>query len=149
MLEVPGTDWTYFGKHHHRFEPPDIYYCVLDGDVSADDMKAQIFGLQSLSEKAQRPIFWLSDVSKMGNLTLEARRAAGLASSTEVRAALLGCGVFGAAFGTRVMVGLLVRAARALNPNRVRPLALVATEAEARAFLEECRRNKARPIVGI
>lgn len=80
----------------------------------------------------------------MGLLTPEARRAAATASSTEVRAALRGSAIFGAAFGTRVMMTLLIRAVRVLNPSKLRPLIFAPTEAEARAFIEQCRRPEKR-----
>jgi len=144
MREAPGADWTYFGKHRHRFESPDIYFSRVEGDVSGPDMQTQIDALQAISLRAGHPIFWLCDVRDIGLLTPQARRVAAAASSTEVRAALRGSAVFGASFGTRVMMGLLVRAVRVLNPNRLRPLTFATTEAEARLFLDEVRRAEKR-----
>jgi hypothetical protein len=147
MHEAPGTDWTYFGKHRHRFESPDIYYRRVEGDVSGPDMQTQIDGLVAIHRRIHRPVFWLCDVRTMGLLTPEARRAAASASSSEVRAALRGSAVFGSSFGTRVMMGLLVRAVRVLNPNKLRPLLFATTEAEARAFLDDCRLSEKRTSV--
>lgn len=147
MHEAPGTDWTYFGKHRHRFEGPDIYFSRLEGDVSGPDMQTQIDGLVAIYRRIERPAFWLCDVRNMGLLTPEARRAAASASSSEVSAALRGSAVFGSSFGTRVMMGLLIRAVRVLNPKKLRPLVFAPTEAEARAFLDECRRSEKRASV--
>lgn len=144
MREPPGADWTNFGKHSHRFESPDLYFSRVVGDVSGPDMQTQIDALLACSILESRPIFWLCDVRSMGLLTPEARRAAATASSTEVRAALRGSAIFGAAFGTRVMMTLLIRAVRVLNPSKLRPLIFAPTEAEARAFIEQCRRPEKR-----
>lgn len=147
MHEAPGTDWTYFGKHCHRFEEPDIYHSRVDGDVSGPDMQRQIDGLVASSRTLQRPVFWLCDVRNMGLLTPEARRAAAAASSSEVRAAHRGSAVFGASFGTRIMMTLLSRAVRVLHPNKLRPLVFATTEAEARAFIAECQRSEKRSAI--
>ncbi len=139
--KLPAEEWSSFGHHQHRFEPPDLYFSRINGDVSADDMRTQIEALRACSERAGHAIFWLADVRKMGALSAEARRAAAGASSTEVRAALAGSAIFGAGFSTRVMVNLLARAIRALNPTKLRPLAFVETEEEARAFLDKHRKG--------
>jgi hypothetical protein len=141
MGKPPTEEWSFVGKHQHRFEPPDLYFCRLDGDVSKDEILAQIYALHALAQRAGHSIFWLADVRNMGILTAEARRAAASASSTEVRTALRGTAIFGAGFSTRVMVTLLSRAVRLLDPSKLRPLALVETEAEARAFLNEHRKR--------
>lgn len=136
IYEAPGTEWLFFGKHRHRFESPDIYYSCIDGDVSGSDMLAQIHALKGISERQGHSIYWLADVRRMGSLTPEARQAtAKVSKTTNIRAALRGSAIFGAAFTTRVIVSLMVRAVRALNPDKLRPLAFVETEAEARAFL--------------
>jgi len=142
MREPPGEDWAFFGKHQHRFEPPDLYFIRMHGDVSADDMLAQIDALGALSKCSEHGIYWLCDVRNMGALTQEARRAAAGAGKGELRSVLRGSAVFGAAFSTRVMVTLLARAVRLLNPSKLRPLAFVETEAEARAFLVQHGQGK-------
>lgn len=99
-------------------------------------MLTQIHALKAISERVGQSVFWLSDVRKMSALTPEARQAtAKVSKSPDVRVALRGSAIFGAAFTTRVLVTLMVRAVRALNPDKLRPLAFVETEAEARAFL--------------
>ena len=134
--QPPDEEWVSFGPHRHRFEPPDIYYSCIHGDVSGPDMLTQIHALKAISERVGQSVFWLSDVRKMSALTPEARQAtAKVSKSTDVRVALRGSAIFGAAFTTRVLVTLMVRAVRALNPDKLRPLAFVETEAEARAFL--------------
>lgn len=134
--ELPDKEWLSFGQHRHRFESPDIYYSCIRGDVSGSDMATQIRTLKGISERQGHSIFWLADVRHIGALTAEARHAAAtMSKTTEARVALRGSAVFGAAFGTRVLMNLLVRAIQVLNSDKLRPLAFVDTEAEARAFL--------------
>lgn len=99
-------------------------------------MLTQIHALKGISERQGHSIFWLADVRRMGSLTPEARQVTAKVSKlTNMREALRGSAIFGAAFTTRVIVGLMVRAVRTLNPDKLRPLAFVETEAEARVFL--------------
>jgi len=132
-------EWSPFGSHWHRFEPPDLYFSRVNGDISGEDMLTQIDAMQKLAERLGHPIVCLSDVRNMRVFSPQARQAAAGMSATEMPAALRASAVFGAAFTTRVMVSLLVRAVGVLNPKTIRPLAFVETEAEARAFLDKHR----------
>lgn len=144
MRVPPSEQWTPFGTHLHRFEPPDLYIVRMQGTVLGDDMRSQIEALQALAERTGGGIFWMADVTAMGALTPEARRVAAAKEHEEVRAVLRGSAVVGASFTTRVMASLLLRAVRALRPDTGRPVAFVETEAEARAFLDPHRRHGAR-----
>jgi hypothetical protein len=136
MREPPGEDWVFFGKHQHRFEPPDLYVVCMNGDVSEGDMLTQVHTLGALAQRAGHAIFWIADVRNIGVITPDARRVAAKPHSPEVRAALRGSAIYGASFTIRVMLSMVARAIRALNPTKIRPLAFVETEAEARAFLK-------------
>lgn len=137
MRRSVEEQWSSFGKHEHRFEPPDLYFCRVHGDVSGAEMQTQIDAIRELAARRGHGIFWLSDIREMGILTPEARRAAAVASSGEMNALLRGSAVFGGSFTRRVMVTLLARAVRLLRPNQSRPLAFVETEADARAYLTQ------------
>ena len=141
MGNLPTEEWSFIGKHQVRFEPPDVYFTRLDGDVSADDVRMQLEGLHALAQRAGHAIYWLADVRNMGTIAPEGRRAMAAASSTEVREALAGSATFGAGFSKRMLVTLTARAVRLLHPDKLRPLAFVETEAEARAFINE-KRNR-------
>jgi hypothetical protein len=140
--KLPTEEWSSFGPHEHRFEAPDLYFCRFDGDISADEMRAQINALVGLREHNGRAIFWMADVRNMAGMNEAARRVAADASSPNVRAALAAFAIFGAKFSTQVVVSLLLRAARLINPSKTRPFVFAETEAEARAFLDEQRRKK-------
>lgn len=141
---VPPSDrWEPFGAHLQRFEPPDLYIVRIRGNVLGEDMRAQVEALQALAEHTGGGVFWIADVSEMGSLTPQARRMAAAEEFAGVRTLLRGSAVVGASFTTRVVATLLIRAVRALEPRRIRPVAFVETEAEARAFLEPYRRHEA------
>lgn len=144
MLEVPGQEWTSVGKHQHRFELPDLYVVQTIGDVSESDMVSQINALRALAPVVKQGIFWLADVRHMGAFNPAARRAAAAAGSSDLREVVRGSAVYGASFGTRVLVTLMSRAVRLLNPSRSRPVAFVETEAEARAFLRAHGQGRTR-----
>lgn len=139
MGSLPTEEWSFIGKHEVCFEPPDVYFSRVNGDVSGDEMRRQLENLQGLAQRAGHAIFWLADIRNMGTITPEARKTTAAASSTDVRAALAGSAMFGAGFSKRVMVNLLSRAIRVLNPTKLRPVAFVETEAEARAFIDKHR----------
>lgn len=149
MDEAPRETWTFFGKHQCRVEPPDVYFSRLNGDVSADDMRTQLEMLGQLAERTGKGVFWLCDVHNMGTLSQAARRLAAEASKTHLRTALCGSAIFGASFTTRVMVTLLARAIRVLNPSKTRPIAFVETESQARAFLTEQRNARSNASVSV
>ena len=131
MVELLQETWTHFGNHQHRFDPPDIYFSRMNGDVSAADMRAQLDALRSVHQKTNQGIFWLCDVRNIGTISAEARHIIAASSSTDLRHALRGSAVFGAAFSTRIVVTLVARAVRLLNPSKLRPVAFVDTEARA------------------
>ncbi|HVK68960.1 MAG TPA: STAS/SEC14 domain-containing protein [Polyangium sp.] len=140
MRLPPSERWEPFGTHLHRFESPDLYIVRIRGNVLGDDMRTQIEALRALAGRTGGGIFWIADVSAMGTITPQARRAAAADEFADVRELLRGSAVVGASFTARVVATLLVRAVRSLNPRRIRPVAFVETEAEARAFLNEYRR---------
>jgi len=138
---LPTEEWSLIGKHQVRFEPPDVFFARIDGDVSADDVRMQLEMLHALAKRVGHPIYWLTDVRNMGTIASEGRKAMAAASSTEVRDALAGSATFGAGFSKRVLVTLMARAVRVLQPGSSRPLAFVETETQARAFLDEQRQR--------
>ncbi|MBK9259091.1 MAG: hypothetical protein IPM54_04580 [Polyangiaceae bacterium] len=141
MHEPPSEGWKPFGSHTHRFEPPDVYFTRVNGNVTGDDMRTQVEAIRALSQRAGRPMFWLVDVSKMGTVSAEARQLAAAASKGEEQPILGGSFIFGASFTTRVVVGMLLRAVRLIKPAKQRPTVFVETEAQARAFLDEHRKR--------
>ncbi|WP_170229400.1 hypothetical protein [Polyangium fumosum] len=108
-----------------------------------EDMRTQIEALRALGERTGGGLFWIADVSAMGSLTPQARRAAAAHEFADVRDVLRGSAVVGASFTTRVVATLLIRAVRSLEPHKIRPVAFVETEAEARVFLKAYRRHGA------
>ncbi|MDC3983600.1 STAS/SEC14 domain-containing protein [Polyangium jinanense] len=115
----------------------------MRGDVLGEDMRSQINVLRALAKRTGDGVFWMADVTAMGTVTTEARRAVAANEFLGVRESLRGSAIIGASFTARVVSTLMMRAVRALEPTRIRPVAFVETEAEARAFLEQFRMHGA------
>ncbi|MDI3288209.1 STAS/SEC14 domain-containing protein [Polyangium sp. 15x6] len=140
MRVPPSERWEAFGTHLHRIEHPDLYFVRIRGDVLGDDMRTQIAALRALAKRSGGSVFWMADVTAMGTVTTDARRATAAHEFAAVRASLGGSAIIGASFTARVVSTLIMRAVRALEPHGIRPVAFVETEAEARAFLDPFRR---------
>jgi hypothetical protein len=143
MYEPPSERWKPFGSHMHRFEPPDLYFTRMNGEVSEDDVRTQFEAIRTLSKRTGHNILWLSDVRKMGSFTPEARRVVAEETRKDALAGVRASAAVGASFTTRVLLTLLLRAIRMLRPDKHRPWTFVETEAEARAFLDEQRKRGA------
>lgn len=133
-------DWSPVGTHRYRFEAPDIFFIRFAGDVSHADTVTLFDRLEALSMKVGRPIFWVSDIGGLGQVNQDARKVPLTRDSTPF---LQGTAIFGGSFHQRLMANLVMKAIPILRPNRpVSPLWFCATEAEARAFVEEERRRQ-------
>lgn len=124
-----------------RFEPPDVCSIRMNGDVTGSDIRALLDIARMVAKRTDCGIYWLADLRSMGTVTSDARRAMIGDGLAERREWLRGSAAFGATFTTRVVADLMIRAIRALDPTRYRPVAVVETEAEARAFLDEHRKR--------
>ncbi|HVK65006.1 MAG TPA: STAS/SEC14 domain-containing protein [Polyangium sp.] len=141
-----SQDWTPLGAHRYRFEAPDLFVIRVVGDVSLSDTQFMFERLQDLSAKAGRPIFWLSDISGLGEVTPAARKFPLKLDPTGWLQATV---VFGGSFHQRLVANLVMKAIPLLRPSRqMRPLSFFATEAEARAYVEEERRSGGQNVVG-
>jgi len=133
-----GEDWQPLGAHRYRFEEPDLFIVRIVGDVTRSDTEAMFDELEALATKAGRLVFWLSDISELGQVSQEARK---LPLTRDPSRWLRGSAVFGGSFHQRLVANLVMKAIPLLRPSRrMSPLAFCATEAEARAFVEEQRR---------
>ncbi|TKD12780.1 STAS/SEC14 domain-containing protein [Polyangium fumosum] len=139
MKEESSEDWTPLGAHRYRFEAPDLFVIRVVGDVSLSDTQAMFERIETFSGKAGRPIFWLSDISGLGQVTPDARKfPLALDATRWLRATV----VFGGSFHQRLVANLVMKAIPLLRPSRqMRPLSFFPTEAEARAYVEAERRG--------
>jgi hypothetical protein len=119
-------------------EPPDILYLRLMGDIE----EAHVAPIREELARHCREtshVYGLVDMSRMGTVAAAARKAA----ATQKNPANSSNAVFGASFAHRVLVQLVVKAAklfRGVTPT----LGMFETEAEARAWIDEQRRARSR-----
>jgi hypothetical protein len=122
--------------HYVRWEPPDIVFVAVDGDVSVDQARSLVAVIRPILLEKPR-VFFIVDFNRFGALPPEARDATrGVTKGTNVR----GTVIFGATFQQRVVMTLTYKAAKLLNRYDDRnPLFFCDTEAQARAWVEERR----------
>jgi hypothetical protein len=131
------VDFAYSGPGRLSFEPPDVVHVATVGDVSGEEMSALLREMGRLAAGCGH-FFLLNDVSKMGTLTPEGRKRA----TEEVDAlALRGIAVYGAAFSQRVVATLMARLLNMFARASDRPIAIVETEAQARAWIARRRKQ--------
>ena len=134
-----STPWESFGAHAYCFEPPDIVHIRNSGEISLEDMQ-HMFGLvQAAAGRVGGRVFWLADITRMGHVRNEARK---FAIDSNIRSVLQGTAIVGGSFQQRAVANLAIKAVRLLNPSRSgTPFKFVATEAEARVFIDGIRKN--------
>lgn len=134
-----NTGWEAFGEHAYRFESPDIVHIRNVGDISRGDMQCMFETILGGVAQAGGRVFWLADITRMGHVCPEARK---LAIESDVTKNLRGTAIYGGNFQQRAISNLAIKAARVLNPKQIAtPFKFLATEAEARAYIEAIRRN--------
>lgn len=125
------------GPHTLLFEPPRIIHFVVRGEVTAQHA-VEMGAFVKARTADQRFVLALADMSGFGGVSSEARKAAGREVSETPYA---GMALVGASFEARLMVKLVFGALRIFAPGRAVQAAFFDTEAEARAWLEECERR--------
>ncbi len=84
-------------------------------------------------------VFWLADITRMGHVRSDARKFA-IESDSNDR--IRGTAIFGGSFNQRAIANLAIKASVLLIPARPKaPIKFLATEAEARAYIEDLRRD--------
>jgi len=139
MDAAESEGWRSIGRHAYRFEPPDVYFVRVIGSISGDEMRRMLEVARELAARAGDKVIWLEDISQLGDVSPEARKmAASMTSTPSVRATVL----FGGSFHQRVVANLVIQASKLLRTKRLNlPIVFLATEAEARAFIERLRRG--------
>ncbi|MDI1433915.1 STAS/SEC14 domain-containing protein [Polyangium sorediatum] len=136
-MTLSDTGWEGFGEHVYRFEAPDVVHIRNVGDVALEDMQRMFELIRAARAQVGGLVFWLSDITQMGHVRAEARK---LAIESDTNKNLRGTAIYGGNFKQRAIANLAIKAARVLRPSRVlTPFKFVATEAEARAYIEAIR----------
>jgi hypothetical protein len=128
----------HLGKHTLRFEPPDVYCITFVGDVSASEMIEYHAALTRFAE-GKRWLLAVGDLSRTASFSAEARR-----ELVHLPPFVRGVGTFGMSTQVRLAVSLVYKAFTLLRRNSDTTVAFVETEAEARAWVAERRRELER-----
>jgi hypothetical protein len=132
-----GTEEMRVGTHVARFEPPDVVVLVMDGDESVADAEGMLVAMRAFARGRER-VFVLSNITRLGTISAEARRISADANSIEnVRAVA----AFGGGFTQRVMAKLVLTAFEVLGRGSAAPTRFFDSEAHARAWFDQLRRN--------
>lgn len=122
-----------------RREASDICFLRFVGDISPEEMRRLTTEARDLIASG-RCAFLLVDVSRVGQVTAEARAAASaVATEKAATAGVSPIAVFGASFQVRVLATLVHKANALIRRSTPRPIDFFGTEAEARAWLDELR----------
>ena len=130
--------WQTIGAHRFRVEPPDVFVLHDFGDVSPDEMRALCDVVHRIADEAGRAIFWINDISRMGELPAETRKIAALSGVLSRARAVA---VVGAGFRQRILARLVVSAARlSMRAGSLPPIEFFPDEQEARDWIARLRR---------
>jgi hypothetical protein len=127
------------GGSYVRFEPPDVCFFVLVGYLTDDETRRMS---AELSEHARRVghIFVIADARRATGMSPGARR---IRAKSTLETNIVASAIFGASFHIRVIATLILKV-RSIMKKHAIPVAMLETEAEARAWLEEQRNAAAR-----
>jgi hypothetical protein len=123
------------GPHRLEFERPDIVHIRYDGYVNLEQFKAFDEIIMSFPEP---PLLYLLRDARRGGMTLPETRAQMVKAAHVARWRAVA--TYGASFQARTIVTLTNKAIRILKEDGP-TLAFLDTEAEARAWIEEHRKQ--------
>lgn len=124
------------GKHTYRTEG-DIHLLHVNGDFELNEI-IEFHGLLEAALKESRPVYVLGNMKDAGVIQPQGRR---WISRWHQEHRIHGVALYGSSFMTRAMWTLLLRAINMLGRNEL-ALTSVATEQEARAWIEQNRRSQ-------
>jgi hypothetical protein len=127
------------GRHATYFEQPDVIYMRLAGPVSAAEA-AEINVFHRAWGEVHQRVFYLLDLSQLESIDPEGRKEA---SRTVRMLPLAGVAAYGAPVKARVLAKLVFTAMNLFKSNSDDrfPIEFVKTEEEARAWIDERRRE--------
>ncbi len=134
-----ASDLQRFGNHTVWAEAPDMLWVRFDGPVLGRELRATLDYRNDWARGKAR-YYVIADLTAVTSVDSEARRV-----MVEERAAVdhrQMTILFGASFGIRIIAQMMFRSLRVLRRNvQHAERHFVASEAEALAFVEKCRRE--------
>lgn len=137
MTALDSDGWHRTGDHKVRFEAPDIIHSCPCGDISLSDSLA----LVEFAKNQPRPpkgFFSLVDMSRVGRQDPAVAKRPEAQELLKMQRAQV---FYNASFHQRALIGIFVRLSRLLKHSAPANAMIFATEAEARAWIEETRKN--------
>jgi hypothetical protein len=135
VTNTPESSEQYLGKHILRFEPPDAYRIALIGVVSGKEMADYNVEIARYAE-GKRWLLAICDMTRTASFTPQARRET-LHLPLNVR----GVAVFGVSAKLRLPLTIVYKAFTLVRRNINTPLGFLENEAEARAWIDQRRRE--------
>lgn len=132
----PG-DWHGVGTHKVRFEAPDIIHTRPHGNISLSDSLALAAFAKGLT-KPEKGFFSLIDMAHVGR---QDPNTAKQPEAHEYLASQRAQAFYNASFHQRALIGIFVRLSRLLKSSTPANAKIFATEAEARAWIDETRKT--------
>lgn len=126
-----------FGAHLFRWEPPDLAYVAYCGDLGGPTSAAMSQASRRFTLGKPRVLI-LIDMSRIGRIAKEVRRVSAEGSKD---LAVRGTAIVGASPHQRVLANLVSRGVALLYGKSDNPTRFFTTEAEARAWIAERRRE--------
>ncbi len=133
------SDQKYFGKHWLRIEPDGVVFLKYFGALTLGEMQ-QVVTLVTPHLKPGQEIFMLFDVNEASSIEPAARKL-GMQWLTDIK--LAGAANFGGSILSRAAAEMIINALRLLHKVEV-PLTFLKNEADARAWIAEIRKRRAR-----
>lgn len=123
------------GRHILRREPPDTVFFEIVGDLAVEEVNEIHAELEEFSRAGS--VFFMTNITRLGRMSPGARAAAARWPHLKRLRAIA---IFGTGFEQRVVTTLVLKAVRLLNKDFTAAAAFLATEAEARVWIEGQRR---------
>lgn len=137
MSEESGG-WRRIGDSLLRVEPPDLLFVRDRGTVLPEHIAAIVEEARQLASGG--PPLWLMDMSELGEVPAPTRK---FIAKSDLLSLVGGAAVIGATFAHRVIVKLVINVGKLARPGAPSPeIRYFASEAEARAWLDEVRRSR-------
>lgn len=121
------------GAQLFRWEPPDTGYVTYSGDLDGPTVTAFTGEVSKFTSRQPR-VFTIVDVSKVGRVNADARKASARGGKD---VPMRGIAIVGASAHLRIISSLVSRAMDALFRDIETPTRFFQTEAEARAWIAE------------
>lgn len=137
MTALDSDGWHRTGEHKVRFEAPDIIHSRPGGDISVSDSMVLVNFAKSLPKPANG-FFSLVDMSRVGRQDPAIAKRVEAQEMLQMQRAQV---FYNASFRQRALIGIFVRLSRLLKHSTPANAKIFATEAEARAWIEEARKS--------